>query len=231
MLINESDRSRNISFKVETMVNIFSIIYHGICEWCEPNKKSQENDIHQLARNILFESGYHSGAKFGWTMHEIFQKVKVKRLSLEEKIKRWCEFDSDVGFGMLSLVNEKIEGSDEEINKTKFKKYNIDITLSHNFLTYRRETWEINLCSFMCGYIQVVLEKITGQPLLVTHNAEECEQFIAELDSCTYHVETNGKKLVENLNNAGAKFTKQYSPNLSEEALINNRPKPCEIKE
>jgi len=213
MLINATDSSRNISFKVETLVNMLSTIHQGIRAWCLPNDDTNIGDISTLASKILFESGYRSGANFGWTMHEIFQKDH-RELQLQDKIELWCEFDSDVGFGFLSLPDDGIKEEKGEKNKISYTEISIRVKLSHNFLAYRRETSQTNLCSFMCGYIQGVLEKVTGQPLKVNHDADECEQFVADLDHCTYHISTDSEKLVRDLLNAKGRFSQGYSPSL-----------------
>jgi predicted hydrocarbon binding protein len=208
MLINSSDGSRNIAFKVETFVNILASIYEGMVENLVPKDGLSTRDVDQMAKSIIFESGYLSGSKFGWTMHELYQQER-KLLELKEKVEKWCAFDSDVGFGMLSL-----DGEIEREEKTSEAGHRYDdlalrIKLTDNFIVYKQETWQVNLCSFMCGYIQGVLEKITGQPLQVTHEPHQCEQFVAHQTYCMFEVKTNVEKLLTNLDAAKTKYTQK----------------------
>jgi len=241
MLINASDSSRNISFKVESMVRVFDTIYKAITTWCEPNeegrralafaggqhagvvvaKDSVSAGIKKLAGQILFEAGYASGSRFGWTMHEIFQK-QPRELDLADKIRKWCDFDSDVGFGLLELPEGSLEasrisydgqpitGDETLVSDRVLTKYSIRIQLANNFLTYRRETSQVNLCGFMCGYIQGILEKISGQPYTVSHGAENCEQYLPELDRCTFFVSTDVEKLHSDLEEARERVPDDY---------------------
>lgn len=204
MLINKSDGSRNIAFKVETFVNILSTMYKGITEQMVPKDSSSEKKIDEIARGIVFESGYQGGSKFGWTMHEIYQREK-RQLDLKQKIEKWCAFDSDVGFGMLNLDGD-IETKRRNGRGHVFDELAFKIRLSDNFIVFKLETWQVNLCSFMCGYIQGVLEKITGQPLIVTHGPQQCQQFVAHQSYCTFDVKTDVKKLLSNLDEAQARY-------------------------
>jgi len=193
MLINQSDGSRNIAFKVETFVNILSTIFKGIVEYLGPKEQLPVQDVSEIAKSIIMEAGYQSGSRFGWTMHEIFQQ-ESRPLNLEEKIKKWCAFDSDVGFGMLDLAKE-VEREQKETNGYKYEDLAFSIQLSDNFLVFKQEASDVNLCCFMRGYIQGVLEKITGQPLIVTHRTTQCEQFIPDQDYCIFEVKTDEEAL------------------------------------
>jgi predicted hydrocarbon binding protein len=204
MLINKSDGSRNIAFKVETLVSILSTMYKGMTEQLVPKDNLSDRKIDEIAKGIVFESGYLGGSKFGWTMHEIYQREK-KQLDLKQKIDKWCAFDFDVGFGMLNLEGD-IETKRRNDRGHTFDDLAFKIRLSDNFIVFKLETWQVNLCSFMCGYIQGVLEKITGQPLIVTHGPQQCQQFVAHQSHCTFEVKTDVEKLLSNLDEAQARY-------------------------
>jgi hypothetical protein len=68
----------------------------------------------------------------------------------------------------------------------------------------------VNLCAFVAGYIQGVLEKITGQPLIVSHIPSQCEQFIAGQNYCEFTIRTDCEKLIRNLDSAKS----DYSPEI-----------------
>lgn len=206
MLINESDGSRNIAFKVETFVNILTAIFLGIVK-NKNIKTTGSKDLTKVAKEIIFTSGYNSGTAFGWTMNEIIQKSE-NPLTIEDKIKKWCDFDSDVGFGLLSLYTPKNTSVQEDFEKEghTFTKYNIHIKLSDNFVVHKRDTKDINLCTFIAGYIKGVLEKITGQPMEIQHNPNECQQF-GTLDCCIFQVKTKEDELVSNFLEASQKYS------------------------
>lgn len=209
MLLNPSDNSRNISFKVETLVSIFSTVHEGITKWCKPAGEGEVKSKYELASRLLFEAGYRSGSRFGWTMHDTIQKEHPE-LELRDRIEKWCDFDSDVGFGRFSV--EHLQEEPRTVEEVEFIYYRIDIRLSFSFLTYRQGKKDVNLCSFMSGYIRGVLEGMTGQPLEVTHSVDECEQYVAGRDFCTYHVKTKVEQLVNDRRSIRGLFPAQYTP-------------------
>ena len=207
MLINQHDGSRNIAFKVETFVNMLMTIYKGIVTALIEAKKDTRV-AESLAESIVLEAGYRSGSRFGWTMHELFQK-ESRPLTLSEKVRKWCAFDSDVGFGMLDLGSD-ISAEEKAQDGHRYEDLAFAIKLSDNFLVFKQGTEDQNLCCFMQGYIQGVLEKITGQPLIVTHSSTACEQFIPEQNYCVFDVKTDTEKLVAALSH----IQKRYSRNI-----------------
>jgi len=218
MLINKHDESRNIAFKVETFDHILSTIYEGITrelnnllETVNNNESKPIKDriynneeLRKTPKTIILDAGYLSGLNFGWTMHEIIQRQN-ERLSLAEKIEKWCAFDSDVGFGKLELIK------DEDTKLDRLDNINFKIELSDNFIVYKRDSHDINLCSFIAGYIQGVLEKVTQQSLKVVHKPIDCEQFEAGRNSCVFTLMTNTKEMEK----IGAKVNKLYHDDLT----------------
>ena len=196
MLLNKADQSRNIAFKVESFVNILKTIYRGILDKTRP--LDDNIDIDTIARQIIFNAGYVSGSEFGWTMHEIAQRKDFSDDDVSSIIELWCEFDSDVGFGMLSLVNkEEVQHPD---NNSKTLKYTIRLT--DNFAVYKQDAKSLNLCSFVGGYIRGVMERLTGQPMQVEHLPSQCAQIMANRNSCDFVVATNEKEYEKILKDA-----------------------------
>lgn len=214
MLINPSDSSRNIAFKVQTLINLLSDIYEGIVKFASPLDKDSYKTSIELADNIIFNAGYHCGSDFGWAVVELFQK-DGRRKDLETQIINWCAFDSDVGFGLLEL-NGSIKKQEKKTNEQVYHELHMQIKLLNNFLVYKKDATDINLCSFMKGYIQGVLEKITGQPLKVEHPRNQCEQFIPQLDHCMFNVSTNTDKIIPLINAA----TSSQKQNISQVEII-----------
>jgi len=213
-LVNPTDGSRNIAFKVETFVNIISTIFDGIHDSIlNFDVSTKISKIEKLARvipkQIIFKSGYKSGSKFGWTMQEILRKEfkdseNKGTLSTEQKIDKWCLFDSDVGFGKLSLKDYS------ERNISGFKEYSFTINLIDNFMVYKRDYDRSNLNSFIAGYIQGVLEKVIQQPLILIHNPWEHSQQFTGNDYCEFKLKTDLQKLKNKIKQA----KDRYSDNL-----------------
>ncbi|MDW3191648.1 MAG: hypothetical protein R8G66_04765 [Cytophagales bacterium] len=219
MLINTSDKSRNIAFKVETFNNILSTIFHGVEDVLKTvvsddfkkensGKKAQEV-IAQMPKNIILNAGYLSGLSFGWTMHEIIQQEN-ERLDLIEKIEKWCDFDSDVGFGKLELIKDNIPADFEESPEKTF-----EIKLSDNFVVYKRGNDDVNLCSFIAGYIQGVLEKVVQLPLKIKHKPKlnHCEQFQPGQNYCIFLIETDMEKMKSIKSEVNEKYKYELTPN------------------
>jgi predicted hydrocarbon binding protein len=212
MLINKHDESRNIAFKVETFDNILATIYDGINSQVKilnenlKNKKSEE-DLRKIPKTIILNAGYLSGLKFGWKMHEIIQRQN-ESLELSEKIEKWCTFDSDVGFGKLELINDDETALDYSMVNSSGIRFKIK--LSDNFVVYQRDEGHVNLCSFVAGYIQGVLEKVTQQPLIVQHLPTDCEQFEAGNNYCVFRLRTD----IDKVKKIKEMVDKQYNDDL-----------------
>lgn len=191
MLINRDDNSRNISFKVETLVRILTTILDRARQELTMGGMS-ESVAARRAQWILFTAGYTSGSAFGKSLHAIFRR-DVSPKALYQKIERWCFFDSDVGFGLFT-AEEVEEGADA---------LKIRIRLSDNFLVHGKSSEDSNLCSFMCGYIQGILERLTRLPLIIRHSRSECEQYSVRERACTFRLERDDERFNELLAASG----------------------------
>ena len=174
LLLNEADQTRNIAFKVETFGKLLANIYSGIIDNIEPKESA---DIPRLARDVIQQAGKDSGKRFGRALDLQFQKEGYK-ISLLDKIAKWCDFDSDVGFGRFSSEGMELDKDRVEGN----------IILRENFLTLGRNYSDNNICCFMKGYICGVLEELTGMPLKISHQKKDCSQFSPGGDICMFHV-------------------------------------------
>ena len=144
IMINPVDRFRNVSFRSDTYVKFCSEMYNRIREI--------SND--ETAMESFFASGYNSGSSFGRRLEDQFS-VSSRPLSTEEKIKRWCEFDSSVGWGKFRstlTINEE-EGT-------------IDGFLTINECFIVDKIGKRKICQFIVGYCSGVLEQIlNGVPV------------------------------------------------------------------
>jgi hypothetical protein len=178
-LINPKDESRNVAFKVET----FQLLLEGI----EKGVKREDFE------GILRAAGYNCGKVFGEALNDSWKgKTRAKsrstganfKLGQETRISRWCQFDSDVGFGRFSVAG--ISMTNDQVTKC-------EITLRESFLTPARDLRRITVdgdhyCMFMAGYIQGVLEKILGAELSVSHKLSGYESDDARSMSSIYVV-------------------------------------------
>jgi predicted hydrocarbon binding protein len=173
LLFNRSDKSRNVSFKVATLVNLLSHIYTGITEI-----KSREE-----ADRIFERAGHVCGTKFGAQMYESSRRSRYQ-MTDAEIVEQWCEFDSDVGFGRFHN-NLRFERSEHHFE------VHGSINLSDNFLitsTIGGNT--VHICPFMKGYIQGVMEMMFRANFEITHDISDCEQGGPGNQESTFNVRT-----------------------------------------
>lgn len=157
IIINQSDKTRNISYKVETINNMLTVVYN----------KTKELAGEEAAEEMLFEMGYDGGKKFG---HDINNKwgtdIAKKNMTYEDKLVSWCDFDSEVGWGRF---NSYLEVDEEE------GKINGILEIKDNFLCYDRENTDVKLCSFIKGYCDGVIEKLLEDtPVELVCTSEQC---------------------------------------------------------
>lgn len=168
-LINPSDQSRNIAFKVETINNLLGSL-----------AKALEGSVGQDdTREIFEEAGYQAALAFGERIREKWG-LDFPEDSLADRVERWCTFDSDVGWGRL--VNElTIDDSSESVCGA--------IRLLDNFQTYKRSGNQFSDCYLMHGYVRGVLEALCdGTPLSVTCDLAECPLLHRRKRDCVFLV-------------------------------------------
>lgn len=172
IMTNPSDETRNVSFKAVT----FGLLLGHICK--ELVLFSKAVTIHDM-NGTLQNSGYNAGSKFGETLSKELNE-KEPGLSAKDKINRWCWFDTDVGWGRFE--NEiRLGNTDTDIEGK--------VILRFNFLTTNRGREDLNLCSFMKGYIGGVLEKLLGVGIKVHHDiSEDCSQYSDGKNDCDFYI-------------------------------------------
>jgi len=142
IIVNPEDGSRNVSYKVETLNNMLATIV---------DKVAGHSD-QETALNILHESGYAGGKQFGQTMNEQWE-LEDAHMTIGQKISKWCEFDSEVGWGKFS--NEMSIDEDEGDLDGK-------IVIHENFLCHKRKKNDSFICEYMQGYVEGVIEELLG---------------------------------------------------------------------
>lgn len=142
IILNEADNSRNMSCKVETVNRMLSVAYD--------NTKKLAGE--EAAEQLLYDMGNYSGSAFGSVMNERW-KMEKEKLSFGEKLEKWCDFDSDVGWGrfeskiVVNAEEETLEGS---------------LEIEDNFLCDNREITDVPICGFIKGYCDGVISKLLG---------------------------------------------------------------------
>jgi hypothetical protein len=137
----------------------------------------------------LFSAGERCGQKFGSELRKKWGEMAAadasKKVGVEDRLRKWCLFDSDVGFGRFELIALDLEGS-------AFRK--CDIRLRESFLTPSRDTFyqadpEHRYNGFLRGYITGVLQEIL-HPLRVSvdYSAEGYESETSQSETCLFKV-------------------------------------------
>lgn len=117
------------------------------------------------ARQAFFSAGYEAGRKFGDRILEKWD-LDFPEDSIMIRVNRWCDFDSDVGWGRLTN-NLAIDEQKGRISGV--------IRLLDNFQTYKRAEANHSDCSLMFGYIKGVMESLcSGVPFSVECKREQC---------------------------------------------------------
>ena len=170
-LINPADRSRNVSFKVDSINTVFESLAESL----------RETSGEDAARTAFADAGRKMAQSFGERIAEQWG-IEYPDASLNDLISKWCAFDSDVGFGRL--VNELNSDSDSD-------DLHGAIRLVDNFQVYKRTGRSHADCSLMHGYIEGVLEAFTsGFPVRVECDKGECPLTRRMKRDCVFNVTT-----------------------------------------
>lgn len=199
VMINMSDGQRNVSFKVNTFLSMIDDIHIGLLADSadttptpraiedgradtEELRREDATDVTRMLEGNLYEAGLLGGARFGKSlMEEVWKDRKPE--SLQARVEEWCNFDSAVGFGLLSCPEIQME---EGVIRGQ-------IHIHDNFLTSTRKSNQRGLCPLLSGYIAGVLKAIIGDKsieetggLFVRHEYNQCMQFRRDLDHCIF---------------------------------------------
>lgn len=139
IMINPEDYQRNVSFRTDTLINMLGGIYKDIVDMIGETE----------AKEIFYRAGYHSGKNFA---RRLCDKWNNESLSIEDKLIRWCKFDSCVGWGKFDI---KVE-IDEENGSLEGK-----LIVNECFIVDKRSKCKI--CAFMNGYCESIIETICGE--------------------------------------------------------------------
>jgi predicted hydrocarbon binding protein len=141
IMINPEDRQRNVSFRADTLVNMFGGIYKSVTELAGEEK----------AADIFYQTGYASGQGFAQRLNSKWDLEQGNVRSFEDKLKKWCAFDSNVGWGKFD-IDVNVDEENGELDGT--------LTINECFAVDRKK--KIKVCEFVRGYCDGVIETLLG---------------------------------------------------------------------
>lgn len=139
-IINPVDNQRNVSFRTDTFMNMMGGIYDKITAF-----QSVED-----AQRIFFDIGYESGENFADRVHNQWGN-KFTFDEIQNKIKKWCEFDSAVGWGAFD-ADISFDEENDELTGT--------LTITDAFIVDKKNKRRV--CEFIKGYCTGVLDVLVG---------------------------------------------------------------------
>jgi len=180
-MLNPYDGSRNVSLKTETFATLFRDMFLDLLG--EMGGHGKVFDAERL-KTALYASGLGCGRRFAESVGPIWQRwAGGSPLSEAELVRKWCLFDSDVGFGKFNYDFEREE-----------------ISLEHSFLDIegesetaarvallsitddgerRRITELLKLSELMRGYIEGVLRVLVRDDLRVSFLDEKSDGHVS----------------------------------------------------
>ena len=168
IMINPEDHQRNVSFRTDTFINMFSGIYDGVVDIAGDARASE----------ILFSTGYNCGQSFASRLNSQWELSSNGVTSIEDKLKKWCEFDSDVGWGKFDISVE----IDEDAGYFKAL-----LSINECFIVDRKGKRPV--CGFVKGYCAGVMETLIGAPVTLT--CTSCPMKSLFKSACKFEVTLN----------------------------------------
>lgn len=167
IMINPEDHQRNVSFRTDTFVNMMGAIF----------EKMEKITSKEEAENVFFESGYNSGKNFAerinnqWDTGYSIEDIKMK-------LKKWCKFDSAVGWGRFSAEVD-VDEQQDTLTGT--------ICINEAFIVDNKNKRKI--CSFIKGYCSGVIEILLNS-LEVELVCRECPLKSKFKTKCVFDIKT-----------------------------------------
>ena len=150
IMINPEDHQRNVSFRTDTFTNMFGGIFDEVVKL-----SSQEK-----AREIFHSSGYSCGQSFAQRLNSQWDLQSQTPDLYEEKLKKWCEFDSDVGWGKFDIEVNIDQATGD---------FNGKLKINESFIVDKKNKRYV--CEFVRGYCEGVLETLLGVEVIIKCSA------------------------------------------------------------
>ena len=138
IMINIEDHQRNVSFRSDTLINMMSDIFDKVAV------KSGE----EFAEDVFFSSGYVSGKNFSEKINALWD-TGYSEEAIKQKIEKWGQFDSAVGWGKFTVDMDFDNEADGSIGV---------LSINEAFLVDRRNKRKV--CRFFRGYCTGVIENL-----------------------------------------------------------------------
>ena len=139
IMINPEDHQRNVSFRTDTFINMFGGIFDNVVSLAGLDK----------ACGIFHESGHQCGQNFAQRLNSDWEFGEDGTASIESKLKKWCEFDSNVGWGKFDIHVDVNEETGD---------FSGELTINESFIVDRNSRKQI--CEFVRGYCEGVIETL-----------------------------------------------------------------------
>ncbi len=165
IMVNPADSVRNVSFRTDTFINMMGGIY----------EKITSTDGEEVAQNIFFQNGFECGKNFATQMNSKLGSGSSVA-EMKEKVQKWCEFDSQVGWGKFE-ANLDIDVQRETIGG--------NLTITEAFIIDTEK--ERKVCAFIRGYCTAVLNTLLGH-LDVELICKECRLKNKLRNQCVFEV-------------------------------------------
>jgi predicted hydrocarbon binding protein len=165
-IINPSDGSANVAFKVSTFVAFLEALCRRIAETAA-SSGGGDAEAQAAVDAALFDAGREAAAEFSsYLVSILFAGRDKSKESLWEEVEMWCSFDSTVGFGRFEA---QPWGKGESEGR---------VIVRNNFLARGRSPNRPNLCAFLRGYMTRVLDRIYAPArVVVDHDLDrDCAQ-------------------------------------------------------
>lgn len=150
IMINPEDHQRNVSFRTDTFTNMFGGIFDEVIKLSSLEK----------AREIFHASGYNCGQSFAQRLNSQWDLQSQTPDLYEEKLKKWCEFDSDVGWGKFDIEVNIDQATGDFSGKLK---------INESFIVDKKNKRYV--CEFVRGYCEGVLETLLGVEIILKCSA------------------------------------------------------------
>ena len=148
IMINPEDQQRNVSFRTDTLIGLLGGIYGDVVSLLDDER----------AREIFRRSGYSAGQSFANRLNSRWDNSPKSGMELyKEKLRKWCEFDSDVGWGKFDITIDADENTGAFSGR---------LTINECFIVDVKK--KRHICEFVRGYCEGVIETLLGVEVKLT---------------------------------------------------------------
>ena len=141
IMINPEDQQRNVSFRTDTFISLMSSIYKEVADLSDE----------EHAGLVFHKSGYSAGQSFAQRLNSRWDLAADSLSLYSEKLHKWCEFDSDVGWGKFDI--------DVDVNE-ETGDFHGTLTINECFIVDMKN--KCRICEFVKGYCEGVIETLLG---------------------------------------------------------------------